>query len=168
LVLKVRDICLTSADQSSPRTKRGAHFPTAIAPPFLPLFSNSSMPSTIARICTALAVYSKCVSCPGAAPNPPLSAWHESTKSIVSFLGRASGRLRRWRAFRPQYRPLSRRCSVSQYSSSSFLWQVSVKRVNWWGAEQTNGVQALNVFYMRFDHKLKFIREGIPTCTTGA
>ena len=90
----------------------------------------------MARICTALAVYNKCASCPGAAPKPPLSAWHESTKSIVSFLGRASGRLRRWRAFRPQYRPLSRRCSVSQYSSSSFLCQVSVKRVRWWVADE--------------------------------
>jgi hypothetical protein len=121
---------ISSVCQSPPRTKRVAHFPTAIAPPSLPLFSNSPIPSTIARICTALAVYNKCASCPGAAPNPPLSAWHESTKSIVSSLGRASGRLRIWRAFRPQYRPLSRRCSVSQYSSSSFLCQLSVKWVN--------------------------------------
>lgn len=90
--------------------------------------------------CTALTVYRRCASCPGAAPNPPLSCWQLSTNSTTSFRTRASGWPSRWRAVRPQYIPFRRRCSVRWYSSSSLRWGsgcVSGVAVCWHGQEGT-------------------------------
>jgi len=122
-----------SINPSAPRrTGRDVHFPTPSFPPLFPLSSNTSSASTVASTCTALTVYNKCASCPGAAPNPPSSVWQLSTKSIVSSRGKASGLPSRCSAVNPQYKPFSRRCSVSQYSISSLRCEQLV-------IEQTTG-----------------------------